>query len=1331
MAITRYAGDRFTIGSSPDTEPTGVLDGAFLINTGNLSQKVLRNGTWTTLAGGGGGSPGGSNTQVQFNDNGAFGGTTGLTFDGQRLYANNFQLSGILYDSNASVGEGGMVLANEGQTGVHWKSIESVLSGVGGSGVANYVARWSDEDTLTSGIIYDNAQKVGISTASPQAELHVYAGTAAGDSLLVESTATNAADAPDLVLYRNSPSPANSDDLGIIRFRGKNDGTDTGYGENKVIYADIEAEITSVVSGSEGGTLKLYTQNNGSLASRITITGDKVGIGMAPAFAGLELKTPPVGDSFYIKDRVSDDDIIRMSYGGTTDEGLIDLLKDDAVKIRFRANAASYFNGGSVGIGTTAPAAKLEVYSTTANSNGIAYIRQAVATNNPTLVVAQTVSGGNSNVNQGLVVKAVGTSDGTGNTLHVYQRDNSTTGLVVKGSGKVGIGATNPGATLANGFVGTAGVLEIRPNASGADAGLFLRRFDGDAVYGLDLWTDTNAATSYIDQRGNLDAANLYIRTRTHGTPKNNIIAYGTGNVTFEAGDVGIGTTAPSNQLTIESGTTGESISDGLRLQNSHGVNNDISPIYFGVHGGTRRAKCGIGWKRTGSYGIGKLLFALDNNGDDADVSFANDTKVTFQGDGNVGIGYSSPTAPVHISRPTQTAGTQVDILNLYTNALNAVNGEAWINIGSSSATNLPGRPYVRIGANKRDSGADQATAMTFWTRENAVDEITERMRIDPAGNVGIGTTSPSTLLHIDDDTSAAGLTIKGAGPGYVNAAIVLKATNSTSYRGLGVFMHDAGGDTEWYAGTPYAAADQYMIARKASQASPDYGTAVTGNALFTVKNDGKVGIGTTIPDAELQVMNNDSSSYRFGYGGTSDVYFDADDVYFRSDNGGANQITKKGGSLGIGVVNAEHKLHVAGDAIISGYLYDSTNSTGVDGYVLTSREDGPQWDYIEDILSGVGGNGTANYVPKWEDSDTIGNSIIYDNGSNIGIGNAVPSGTLDIVGSNGTVDVAADGDAQELIIRNNDRAGIQILSSESSNKMGSILFGSASDANGANISYFPYDKLLRLGTQVADGQVALRAANGVEAVRIDENGNVGIGANDPSVGLQVGNSVLNETKLVVFNSEGGVPAGLQVKARTNRAKIHVADNDSNAYVIAEGSRAFFGATASGASTNIAVQSDGNVGIGTTSPTSLLHLQSASSPALQVIDTTNNVTAKIYSQNLNAHVGTTSNHDFSIDSNNTSRIYVEAAGNVGIGTTDPAYLFDVSDDSSNIAIFRSSVTNYARVIIRAGAAGDAQLSFQNNTSTKWTIGNDGGDSDKFKMRNWRRSFRCVPIGLYP
>ena len=49
------------------------------------------------------------------------------------------------------------------------------------------------------------------------------------------------------------------------------------------------------------------------------------------------------------------------------------------------------------------------------------------------------------------------------------------------------------------------------------------------------------------------------------------------------------------------------------------------------------------------------------------------------------------------------------------------------------------------------------------------------------------------------------------------------------------------------------------------------------------------------------------------------------------------------------------------------------------------------------------------------------------------------------------------------------------------------------------------------------------------------------------------------------------------------------------------------------------------------------------------------------------------------------------------------------------------------MIIRAGAAGDAQLSFQNNTSTKWTIGNDGGDSDKFKIEAGSGAFGASPL----
>lgn len=45
-------------------------------------------------------------------------------------------------------------------------------------------------------------------------------------------------------------------------------------------------------------------------------------------------------------------------------------------------------------------------------------------------------------------------------------------------------------------------------------------------------------------------------------------------------------------------------------------------------------------------------------------------------------------------------------------------------------------------------------------------------------------------------------------------------------------------------------------------------------------------------------------------------------------------------------------------------------------------------------------GSGTTNYISKWTSGSTLGNSTIYDNGTNVGIGTTAPASKLDVNGS-------------------------------------------------------------------------------------------------------------------------------------------------------------------------------------------------------------------------------------------------------------------------------------------------------------------------------------------
>ena len=91
--------------------------------------------------------------------------------------------------------------------------------------------------------------------------------------------------------------------------------------------------------------------------------------------------------------------------------------------------------------------------------------------------------------------------------------------------------------------------------------------------------------------------------------------------------------------------------------------------------------------------------------------------------------------------------------------------------------------------------------------------------------------------------------------------------------------------------------------------------------------------------------------------------------------------------------------LNIAGPVYLSGIVYDSLFSPGSSGQVLTSTASGVDWKSLSEI-TGVDGSGSGNYLAKWADSDSITNSQIFDNGTNVGIGTLSPTSKLSVSGT-------------------------------------------------------------------------------------------------------------------------------------------------------------------------------------------------------------------------------------------------------------------------------------------------------------------------------------------
>jgi len=245
-----------------------------------------------------------------------------------------------------------------------------------------------------------------------------------------------------------------------------------------------------------------------------------------------------------------------------------------------------------------------------------------------------------------------------------------------------------------------------------------------------------------------------------------------------KAGNVGIGTTSPGVLLDVNAAN---GVQDNDWVASIRNQESTVGRNYgLRVRGGSSSADISLG------------VYDKDLN-----ILF------NVRGDGNVGIGTTSPTHLLDV-RKNQTAYTYISADNEGTVASGTGSGFA-ISEGGSVAWYMRGE---RDGSGKFNIG-----------------NSANRLTIDSSGNVGIGTASPGDILHV----SKAG------------AATRLRVGNNAAYDAYIYFNTSA----DWVIGTDISNSTAFTIGNHSS---------IGSNTKMVIETGGKVGIGTTIPNEKLHV---------------------------------------------------------------------------------------------------------------------------------------------------------------------------------------------------------------------------------------------------------------------------------------------------------------------------------------------------------------------------------------------------------------------------------------------------------------------------------------------
>jgi hypothetical protein len=1075
-------------------------------------------------------------------------------------------------------------------------------SKVGGSGTTNYVAKFTGSGTIGNSQIFDNGTDVGIGTATPGSKLDIlssanpfitvrtasYAAVLGADTtngyirigaatnhavgtvvngtirtwldtdgnLGINTTVPNA----KLNVSGTAGSGSVTPQQDLVHVGGNELGGIGGYAGIRLAgtgSADYGVYIRGVKTTSYGNywndaltfsVTRTNTQTTIDEAMRIT-SDSNVGIGTIYP----QNKLHVIGNiDTRTNNSTTDTNVILLNTyngppgGGGTNLGpgitwkpLYDGYSKRSAGIMqigegnyFRSALAFYTNnvsdestdwsermritaGGNVGIGTSNPSAKLVVSST----GDAPYIIMNTSATGDKRVRLQFTQGGNSGMELGTDY-----STNNGNNFYFYDRVNGTT------LGFFSAGTTWFNANLGVGTTTPMGPLEVYSANTGGLGGHIILNNNGMAV-------GNETAILFNDSgTGSVSSVRAAISSTVEGAPYRGDLKFKTGSTTYGglstrmiitgAGNVGIGETAPSTLVHLNRSNADSLVTSTPSIIISNRNSTSGSFIGGGIFNNTYRdistssITAGIYFLNKNSVGAGALakvsdiIFATGNYSTDW---VAPDEKMRLTTDGLLGLGVSAPSYKLHIS-----AGT--DLIRITSS-----NTDARINIGHSGNGGYIG--YANIGTGARNN--------VFYVTTGA-GTIGSGFIVDNDGNVGIGTTSPVTKLHVAGNGAFTGISVTNPDTsGTFNRSSIDVSSNQIT---MGL---TAWGQGSVRAGTAWVqTVNNYPLV-----------LGTNDNEVMRLLTNGNVGIGTTGPTSKFQVNNNAGTGSAF--------YVDAGNPSGTTtlfEHTGANTpvafaITKSGysgSSVDFGILYIDMAHNVVGGG--SNMHFTLRNSSG-----------------NRDEYGGLGASIVTNTAGA-----TAGRLNFYT--TNAGATRNIRM----VVNPDGNVGIGTTSPEQKLQIGNGTATGSQyfrIFNSASDiyiGQSGGSIFGFSANSAGfilSDNSSFPFG----IGTVFA--QPFVIGTTNVERMRITSSGNVGIGTTAPGHLLTVQSGNLG----LISNSYGSTGL-IRIYGTDGLEKFQqglTTGGDSYLYTFSGNNLIFY---TNNGSERMRITSGGNVGIGTASP---------------------------------------------------------------------------------------------------------------------------------------------------